>query len=263
LSLPRHCLGLVSGSARHGGYQNFTALREAVTAAIPDSLSFEKAVVLPISISTSAVALFDSLKLRQPSPEATSGPREEVVLIWGAASSVGSSAVQLAVAAGYKVVTTASAKNHAYVKALTAGNHVVVFDYAEPNVADKIIEHIKASGLKFVGAYECIGTEGPIRSCAKVIHAFGGGPLPVVRPAFPEGLPEDVKAHVVWCTNAGTVPGHPGGQVWEKFVPAALKNGTLQAKPDPQVVGQGLEAIQGAITLHKAGVSAKKIVVTL
>jgi hypothetical protein len=161
------------------------------------------------------------------------------------------------------VVTTASAKNHNYIKSLTAGDHVTVFDYADAEVVSKLVAHIKDSGLKFVGAYETIGTDDTMRASAEVVHALGGGPLPVVRFQIPEGLPEDVKAEVVWCTNAGMVPGHPAGKVWETFVPAALKNGTLKAKPEADVVGTGLDSIQGAITLHSKGVSAKKIVVTL
>lgn len=37
----------------------------------------------------------------------------------------------------------------------------------------------------------------------------------------------------------------------------------MQAKPDPLVVGTGLEKIQEAIDRQKAGVSAKKVVVLL
>ncbi|KAI0127652.1 putative alcohol dehydrogenase [Xylariales sp. AK1849] len=257
-----HCLGLVHGGARHGGFQKFTACREPVVAVIPDSLPFEQAVVLPLSISTSSSALFAHLKLRLPTPEGSRAARNEIILIWGAASSMGSTAIQLAVAAGYNVITTASAKNHEYVKSLTSGDHVAVLEYAEPDIASKIIEHIKTSGSKFAGAYDCIGTEPTVRACAEVTNVFGGGPLPIVLPA-PEGLPEDVQAETVWATNPGMVPGHPGAEVWAKFVPQALKAGTFQAKPDPFIVGQGLERVQETIDLSKKGVSAKKLVVTL
>jgi hypothetical protein len=51
--------------------------------------------------------------------------------------------------------------------------------------------------------------------------------------------------------------------VWEKYLPAALADGRFQAKPDPIVVGAGLEKIQEALERHKQGVSAAKVVVTL
>lgn len=50
--------------------------------------------------------------------------------------------------------------------------------------------------------------------------------------------------------------------IWEDFVPGALVNGQLQAKPDPIVVGQGLENVQHALDVQMKGVSAKKVVVT-
>ena len=44
-------------------------------------------------------------------------------------------------------------------------------------------------------------------------------------------------------------------------MPAALADGSLLAKPDPDIIQGGLTELQGALELHKKGVSAKKIVV--
>ncbi len=54
-----------------------------------------------------------------------------------------------------------------------------------------------------------------------------------------------------------------GPAVWRDYVPKALEEGKLQAKPDPMVVGHGLESVQKGLDTNKAGVSAKKVVVTL
>lgn len=51
--------------------------------------------------------------------------------------------------------------------------------------------------------------------------------------------------------------------VWINWLPAALEKGQMKCKPDPEVVGQGLESIQLAVDTIGAGVSAKKIVVEL
>ena len=56
---------------------------------------------------------------------------------------------------------------------------------------------------------------------------------------------------------------HIGAAVWGNFVPAALAQGTLQAKPDPLIVQGGLEKIQGALDLLRKGVSATKVVVVV
>jgi hypothetical protein len=51
--------------------------------------------------------------------------------------------------------------------------------------------------------------------------------------------------------------------IWGNYIPAALADGSFQAKPDAIVVGTGLEKVQEAFELHKQGVSAAKLVVTL
>jgi hypothetical protein len=51
--------------------------------------------------------------------------------------------------------------------------------------------------------------------------------------------------------------------VWGRFVPEALKNGSLKPVPEPVVVGKGLEKIADGIALGLKGVSAAKLVVEL
>lgn len=46
-------------------------------------------------------------------------------------------------------------------------------------------------------------------------------------------------------------------------MPKALASGQLKAKPNPLVVGHGLENVQHGLDIQKAGVSAQKIVITL
>lgn len=51
--------------------------------------------------------------------------------------------------------------------------------------------------------------------------------------------------------------------VYRDFLPAALADGRYRAVPEPQVVGTGLGAVQTALDVPAAGVSARKVVVTL
>lgn len=239
-----------------------------MVAIIPSSLGFEQAVVLPLGLSTSTCGLHEVLKLRLPTVsadsagEADSNESNEVVLIWGGSSSMGTVAVQLAAAANYKVITIASQKNHDYVKSLAKAGSITVFDHSDPQAAGKIIDFIKSTGGKFAGAYDCISEEKTVRACEEVVHAFGGGVIPVVLPVS-EGRYDDVKFETVWATKPGFLPGHPGAELWSKFVPKALESGVLKAKPDSLVIGHGLDKIQEAMDMQKKGVSAKKIVVTL
>lgn len=43
----------------------------------------------------------------------------------------------------------------------------------------------------------------------------------------------------------------------------ALEDGTLVPKPDPMVVGEGLESIQRGIDISRNGVSAAKVVIRI
>ena len=54
-----------------------------------------------------------------------------------------------------------------------------------------------------------------------------------------------------------------GKAVYGEFLPVALKSGQMKAKPDPYVIGTGLESLQEGIDKNKAGVSASKVVIKL
>lgn len=63
-----------------------------------------------------------------------------------------------------------------------------------------------------------------------------------------------------------SIPSLIGSKTFEtvhKWMAKALAEGTLQPKPDPTVVGQGLESIQSGLDILRKGVSATKVVVRL
>jgi hypothetical protein len=51
--------------------------------------------------------------------------------------------------------------------------------------------------------------------------------------------------------------------IWGRYVPEALKAGTLKAVPEPIVVGRGLEKVKEGIELCQKGISAGKAVIEL
>jgi NADPH:quinone reductase-like Zn-dependent oxidoreductase len=125
-----------SNRAAEGGFQLYTVVLERMASPIPDTLPFEDAAVLPLAVSTAACGLFqtDQLGLRHPS--VNTEPTGQTLLVWGGSTIVGSNAIQLAAAAGYEVITTASPRNFEYVKSLGAAQ---VFDYNSPTVVPDII----------------------------------------------------------------------------------------------------------------------------
>lgn len=54
-----------------------------------------------------------------------------------------------------------------------------------------------------------------------------------------------------------------GKAIYNDFLPGALKSGRIKSAPNADVVGHGVEHVQGAVDKLKAGVSGSKIVVTL
>lgn len=135
-------LGLTSNKAANGAFQACTVLSVHLTSPIPAKMSFGDALVLPLAISTAACGLFQKeyLALQFPSapPKKASG---QTVLIWGGSKSVGSNAIQLAVAAGYEVITTASPKKFEYVKKLGASQ---AFDYKSGTIVADLVDAFKS-----------------------------------------------------------------------------------------------------------------------
>ena len=76
--------------------------------------------------------------------------------------------IQLAVAAGLEVVTTASAANHDLVRSLGASQ---VFDYHDSDVTDKLLAVLKTGDL----VMDAISTEDTQTKCGEILGRLGGG----------------------------------------------------------------------------------------
>lgn len=96
--------------ARQGAYADYIVVRESEVALKPKSTGHVHAAALPLAGLTAWQALFDTADLRAG----------QTVLIHAAAGGVGHLAVQLAKWKGARVIGTASAHNHAFVRELGA-----------------------------------------------------------------------------------------------------------------------------------------------
>ena len=103
-------------------YAEKVAIKVAIVARKPDSLTHVEAAALALIGLTALVSIEDTLQLK-------SG---ETILIQGGAGGVAGFAVQLAKHIGARVITTASAANHDYVRKLGADQ---VIDYTKQDVA--------------------------------------------------------------------------------------------------------------------------------
>jgi NADPH-dependent curcumin reductase CurA len=89
-----------------------------------------------------------------------------------------------------------------------------------------------------------------------------GGRFGTVLPD-PKGLPEGIEGRAVFAPMVALADSYIAEAVWAQYVPEALENGTLKAKPDPTVIEGGLEKVQEACDKLKEGISFGKIVVAL
>ena len=133
-----------SNSSARGGVQHYTVVLERMASPVPATMSYESAVVLPLGLSTASCGLFQQDLLALEPPSAHPEPKGQTLLLWGGSTSVGSNAIQLAVAAGYEVITTASPHNFDYVKGLGAGQ---AFDYRSPTVVSDVIAALRGKQL--------------------------------------------------------------------------------------------------------------------
>jgi NADPH:quinone reductase-like Zn-dependent oxidoreductase len=283
-----YAVGMEKGRrhAAEGGFQTRVIVRTDLAAPIPDAMRFEDAAVLPLGISTAASGLFGAGQLGLRTPDATTPPTGETVVVWGGSTSVGLNAIQLAVAAGYDVVTTASPRNHELVLSLGASR---AFDYRSPAAVRDIVADIAASGRKVAGVL-AIGT-GSGDPAVRIAAATGatrvsmasppvsfetlprGGRigLPLVRLGIRMGTAtpalmirarvRGIRTSFVW--GSALMHDGVGAMLWERFLPAALADGRYVAAPAAEVVGTGLAAIQPAMDRLREGVSARKLVVAL
>lgn len=240
-----------------GAFQHYSVVREHMTARIPEPVSYERACVLPLCLSTAAYGLFHDgyLGLNLPTVP-TAKPTGQALVITSGASSVGACAIQLAVAAGYEVYSTASSRNFDLVRRLGASG---VFDYHDDDCAAAISSALK--GKKVVGALAV--NSGGVGICADVLRTTDGvkfiadaGPPP------PHGYPDDIRSRFIDSSDL-VQPEGVVANIFGDFVPKALASGQLIPEPEPSVVGRGLESIQKAYNLRLQGVSAQKIVVAL
>ena len=143
--------------------------------------------MLPLALSTAAAGLYESHLLNLSYPSLTPQLTGQVIIVWGASSSVGSTAVQLAAASGLKIVATASSKNAAFVKGLGAA---AVIDYHSSSLVEQVVQAVKATGAKFAGVYDAVGTGG----WQDIVSQLGGGKVASVLPP-PKNLPPGVSAY--------------------------------------------------------------------
>jgi len=127
----------VFGPGSNGAYAEYHAAKADIVAKKPTSLSHEEAAAVPLAGGTAYEAIVRRICLRVG----------ETILIHGGAGGVGSFAVQIAKAAGARVLATARSDNQEILKELGAD---VTIDYARQDAAEVALEDSGGEGVDAV-----------------------------------------------------------------------------------------------------------------
>ena len=132
----------VFGSRSNGAYAEYHAAKADIVANKPAPLSHEEAAAVPLAGGTAYEAIVRRLAVRVG----------ETVLIHGGAGGVGSFAVQIAKAAGARVLATAGSDNQEALKELGAD---VSIDYRSQDATEVALEDTGGEGVDAV--FDAVG----------------------------------------------------------------------------------------------------------
>ncbi|KAE8337106.1 hypothetical protein BDV24DRAFT_177973 [Aspergillus arachidicola] len=180
--------GFASSQQKQNGFQEYVTVPRNLLGRIPENLSMESAVTVPVNLVTAFHAITHSLGLDLPWPLPSNYVPEKAdvpILVWGAAGSVGNYAIQLLRLWGYRNVLGVARKKHHLDLARLGCRQL--FDYTESSVT----EQISAAAEHIPYILDCIGhVDGTLRPLSKIAGA--GSTLAVVVPIIIRHATSDV-----------------------------------------------------------------------
>ncbi|KAL8673640.1 MAG: hypothetical protein Q9168_001946 [Polycauliona sp. 1 TL-2023] len=251
---------LASQNIDHGAFQQYTIVYENVAAKIPDGMSFDEGAILPMAIATAGLGIFFNLGIPRPTT-GTEKKQSGGFLVWGASSSVGSAAVQIARWLGYTVYAVARPHHHSKIREYGATH---VFDYNDSNVLTNIANAAKTAGDTISIAFDAISENGTAEQVVSVLEKQGGGKLVLTLP-FPETAkkPDNVEISNTAAYRVTLDLKELGAWLFNDFLENSLADKTFVPSPAIERVEGGIASVQKALDLHKKGLSGKKLVIPL
>lgn len=211
-----------------GAFAEYICLDESVVASVPASLSSAQAAAIPLTALTAWQALFDFAELS----------RGETVLIHAGAGGVGGMAIQIARDAGATVITTASRKNHAYVKSLGADR---VIDYSTDDFT-AVLADWYPKGIDI--CFDCAGHETLAKSY-RVVRPQGRLVSIVEPPDAAAAAERKLKAGYVFVT--------PNGIQLERIARLLADGGMVPPALQELPLEKAAEALELSRTGHVSG----------
>ncbi|MGM7701590.1 NADP-dependent oxidoreductase [Pseudalkalibacillus sp. Hm43] len=168
-------------TTNQGTYAEYVPVEENLLAHMPEEMSFEEAASIPLAGLTAWQCLVDFGKIKE----------NDKVLIHAGAGGVGNFAIQIAKSYGAYVATTASEKNHEFLKSLGADQ---VIDYKHADFSDILQD--------FDLVLDSIG--GEVQSKSYEVLKENGKLVSIVQPPNEDEANEHkVEAGFVWLEPNG------------------------------------------------------------
>ena len=142
------------GSRGYNTAQEFFLMDADVTMPKPKNISIQQAATVGVGAETACLGIFNGLGVEVPTSAASlPADRDEWLVVLGGASSVGKFAIQIAVACGFKVVASCSARSADVVRDLDAA----VFDYKK-STEEQVKDVMAATGGKFTRVFDAVAS---------------------------------------------------------------------------------------------------------
>ncbi|KAL2214254.1 GroES-like protein [Sarocladium strictum] len=249
-----------NGSQYYGSFQEFVLVPVEALTLLPNSVSFEDGVVMPVATMT-AWGAWNSIGLPVGQKDHFKSEDKEAVLIWGGAGSVGTVSIQTARFLGFRVYGTASSKHHDYLRELGADR---TFDYNAPDVISQIISAAAKEGLKLRTAHCAVpGCLEPV--VAVLDRTRGTSPATVTDSAvFDRSHPIPPGIEVVMSTPLFDDESRRPffSKIFGGWLQSGLRDGVVVPSPKAKMIDGGLAEMNDAVDEIARGVSCQKLVVT-
>jgi NADPH:quinone reductase len=240
--------------------------RSFIRSTLVDLVSYTEGATLPLAAFTSAIGLFHSAMLRLPPPW-TPNDKPTPLLIYGASSTVGSYAIQLARMSNIHPLVCVAGRARAHVEALIDGaKGDIVLDYRKGDEATKRSIDELLGGRKLEYAFDAISEGNSFQTVANILDVEGR--VNFVMP--PRHLDWNGKYHHFansveqGITSVGALHADPSfkefASTCSRLFSNMLASGRLRGQPQ-QIVPEGLAGIQETLEKLKSGqASATKYV---
>ncbi|CAO1614819.1 unnamed protein product [Jaminaea pallidilutea] len=251
---------------KYGAYQRYSHTPAHTAFHIGSNTSYEQAATLPLAVLTAAIGLFakDKLALQEPTAQAkpaSSETAKQIVVVWGASSSVGAFVTQLAKLAGYHVIGVASGSKD-YARQLGADD---IVDYKTEKAIPQALLTV-AGGRPIVAAYDAISEHGSTQDLVSLFEKQGEaqkGRLTTVLPTQYDQDKSGLPNHVYFdrtFVGAAHKDQSDFSSRWIRQISKWVDEGTF--KPNRvEIVSGGLKGVpEGLAKLESGKVSGVKLV---